>query len=119
MASKNSTLAARAAEPATVDEGPAADTGGHPPEAADAEVVLRLGDLISDDRGEIVFFNDSGVRSLGIVADSGVVDEGVTKSHRTAAGADVSGYHFVTFANGLTLYVEAGIEVMVLGGPAV
>ena len=35
-----------------------------------------MADLVSDDNGEIVFFNDSGFRSLAIRTDAAVVANG-------------------------------------------
>ena len=72
------------------------------------ELELALADLISDDNGEIVFFNDSGLRSLAIRTDAAVVADGRVQAHRTATGEDVSGFKFVRFDNGLTLYFEEG-----------
>ena len=80
---------------------------------------MRLGDLIQDDNGEVVLFNDFGLRALArgdgrrcrrrrLFGDSAV----------TAAGEDVSGFHYVTFDNGLTLYYQDGLEVVVRGEPA-
>ena len=94
---------------------------GQPPEgiASDvAEVELALADLVSDARGEIVFYNDSGFRSLAVRTDRAVVDEGRAGAHVTAAGEDVSGFKFVTFDNGLTLYFEAGLDLIVLSAGA-
>jgi hypothetical protein len=79
-----------------------------------AEVELALADLVSDARGEIVFYNDSGFRSLAVRTDRAVVDEGRAGAHVTAAGEDVSGFKFVTFDNGLTLYFEAGLDLILL-----
>jgi hypothetical protein len=78
-----------------------------------AEIELRTTDLIGDDNGEIVFFNDSGVRTLGITADTPVVADGRIDAHVTAAGADVTGYRFVTFENGPTLFFEDGLNLIV------
>jgi hypothetical protein len=87
---------------------------GQPPEEAPAgaEVELALADLAADANGEIVFFNDSGFRSLAIRTDRAVVAEGRSGAHVTAAGDNVSGFQFVTFDNGLTLYFEAGLHLM-------
>ncbi|MEM7042446.1 MAG: hypothetical protein AAF543_06525 [Pseudomonadota bacterium] len=71
-----------------------------------------LADLISDDNGEIVFFNDSGFRTLSIETDSEVISRGQTESHSTASGEDVSGFNYVTFENGLTLYFEEGLDLL-------
>ena len=77
-----------------------------------AELELALTDLISDANGEIVFFNDSGFRSLAIRTDAAVVANGRAQAHVTAAGDDVSGFKFVRFDNGLTLYFEAGLHLV-------
>jgi hypothetical protein len=78
-----------------------------------AEVELSLEDLISDDNGEIVFFNDSGFRTLSITTQSSVVSNGRASQHSTASGEDVSGFNYVTFANGMTLYFEEGLDLLV------
>jgi len=94
-----------------VGAGPPA--GRSPEEAsASAEVELMLADLVADANGEIVLFNDSGFRSLAIQTDRAVVADGRAGAHVTAAGDDVSGFQFVTFDNGLTLYFEAGLHLM-------
>lgn len=86
--------------------------------AEPAELELALADLISDDNGEIVFFNDSGFHSLAIRTDAAVVANGRTQAHVTAAGDDVSGFKFVRFDNGLTLYFEEGLHLVLASGPA-
>lgn len=78
-----------------------------------AEIELAVADLVGDPNGEIVLFNDSGVRTLGITASSPVVADGRAANHVTAGGADVSGYRFVTFEDGPTLYFEEGLDVVV------
>jgi hypothetical protein len=87
------------------------------PAAEPAEVELALADLISDDNGEIVFFNDSGFHSLSLRTDAAVVANGRTQAHVTAAGDDVSGFKFVRFDNGLTLYFEEGLHLVLTSGP--
>ena len=72
-----------------------------------------MADLVSDDNGEIVFCNDSGFRSLAIRTDSQVVANGQAAAHVTAAGDDVSGFNYVTFDNGLTLFYEEGLHLIV------
>ena len=88
------------------------------PVAEPAELELALADLISDANGEIVFFNDSGFHSLTIRTDAAVVANGRTQAHVTAAGDDVSGFKFVRFDNGLTLYFEEGLHLVLASGPA-
>lgn len=77
-----------------------------------AEVELALSDLISDDNGEIVFFNDSGFRTLAIETESTIVADGQADAHVTAGGEDVSGFNYVTFDNGITLYFEEGMDLI-------
>lgn len=102
---------------ARLNPGPESEPAGAPDsrrsgEEGRADVELTMADLVSDDNGEIVFFNDSGLRSLGISTDAKVVADGQAGRHVTAGGADVSGYRFVTFDNGLTLYYERGVDLI-------
>lgn len=80
------------------------------------EVELAMADLQADANGEIVFFNDSGFRRLAIRTDATVIADGRSGAHRTAAGADVGGFSFVRFDNGLTLYYEGGLDLVVGAG---
>lgn len=74
--------------------------------------ALSLDDLISDDNGEIVFFNDGGYRSLSIDTEAAVLTSGQVKDHMTAAGDNVSGFNYVTFDNGLTLFFDDSLELI-------
>jgi len=78
-----------------------------------AEVVLAMSDLIADEHGEIVFFNDSDLRRLVVKGDAAVVAEGRSAAHTTSAGEDVSGFSFVTFDTGVTLYYQPGLDLVV------
>jgi hypothetical protein len=78
-----------------------------------AEVVLAMNDLIADEHGEIVFFNDSDLRRLVVKGDAVVVAEGRSAAHTTSAGEDVSGFSFVTFDTGVTLYYQPGLDLVV------
>lgn len=80
-----------------------------------AEAELALSDLVADADGEVVFFNDSGLRRLAIATDAAVVGDGRAGVHRTAAGQNVRGFCFLTFDNGVTFYYEAGLDVVVRG----
>lgn len=81
--------------------------------AGSAEVELALADLLSDTNGEVVFFNDSGFRTLALHTDSAVVADGRTQTHVTASGEDVSGFNYLTFENGVTVYFQEGLDVIV------
>jgi hypothetical protein len=77
------------------------------------QVSLRLDDLIRDEHGEVVLFNDSGVRSMAVETNAEVVARGAAEPHVTAAGEDVSGLRFMSFDNGLTLYYQDGLDLIV------
>jgi hypothetical protein len=78
-----------------------------------AEVELAVADLVTDANGEVVIFNDSGFRTLALHADSGVVESGRVAMHVTAGGEDVSGFNYVTFEDGMTVYYPEGLNVSV------
>ena len=77
-----------------------------------AEVELALADLMADANGEVVVLNDSGFRTMAIRAEAGVTAEGRVQSHMTASGEDVSGFSYVTFDNGVTLYYPDGLNLI-------
>ena len=76
-------------------------------------VELELSDLVQDAGGEVVLYNDSGLRALGLIAGEAVVGEGEAGTHVTASGDDVTGFRYVSFANGLTLYYQDGLDLIV------
>lgn len=82
-------------------------------EPGDTFPSLRLGDLIQDEHGEVVLFNDSGLRAMALETDAGVVAQGAAEPHVTASGDDVSGFRYMSFANGLTLYYQDGLDLIV------
>ena len=71
-------------------------------------LMLALDDLVRDQNGEVVLFNDSGLRALALSCHDVVVEEGEAGRHVTAAGEDVSGFRYLAFANGLRLYYQHG-----------
>jgi hypothetical protein len=87
------------------------------PEAASlagvAEVELALADLVGDANGEVVIFNDSGFRTLALHTDATVVADGQVEAHVTASGEDVSGFNYVAFENGVTVYFQEGLDLIV------
>ena len=76
--------------------------------------MLALDDLMRDQNGEVVLFNDSGLRALALSTSTIAVEDGVAGRHVTAAGEDVSGFRFIAFADGLRLYYQHGLEVIIL-----
>ena len=95
---------------------PAGQLVGADVAAPAAEVELDLADLVADANGAVVFCNDSGFRNLAIRTDSKVVANGQAEAHVTAAGEDVSGFQYLTFDNGLTLFYEEGLHAFVASG---
>jgi uncharacterized protein (DUF362 family) len=81
-----------------------------------AEVQLALADLVSDANGEVVVFNDSGFRTMAIRTEAAVTAEGRVQRHVTASGEDVSGFNYVTFDNGVTLYYPDGLDLILEPG---
>src|SRR5947208_2266623 len=63
----------------------------------DGPPQLRLGDLLQDANGEVVLYNDSRLPVMAIDAAAGVVDQGQSGPHVTAAGDDVSGFRYLAF----------------------
>ena len=88
------------------------------PAAVDEPLTLRLDDLLQDSNGEVVLFNDSGIPVVALDAPAGIVDQGQSGPHVTAAGDDVSGFRYVSFANGLTLYYQHGLDLIVRSEPS-
>src|ERR671918_2340041 len=77
-----------------------------------AEVELALADLVGDANGEVVVLNDSGFRTMAIHTEAGVTADGRVQEHVTASGEDVSGFNYVTFDNGVTLYYPDGLDLL-------
>lgn len=89
-----------------------------PPPADDQEtnLVLRLDDMLGDGNDEVVLLTDSGQDQLALATDVEVVATGTAGDHVTADGQDVSGFAFVTFATGMTLFYPGEIELAVCPG---
>jgi hypothetical protein len=90
-----------------------AASGASRTQGISAEIELSLSDLIGDERGEVVLFNDSGFHTLALRTEARVVERGVAQRHVTAGGDDVSGFRYLTFENGLTLYYQEGVDLIV------
>ena len=76
-------------------------------------LVLALDDLLQDANGEIVLYNDSHLPSLALSTTANTVSRGNADFHVTAAGEDVTGYHFVAFDNGKTIYFQDGLDLII------
>jgi hypothetical protein len=80
-----------------------------------ASAALALDDLVRDENGEVVLFNDSGQRALTVATGAKVLEEGEVGRHVTATGEDVSGFRFLVFDNGLKLYHQPGLDLILVG----
>ena len=81
--------------------------------AGAGEVEIALADLVADANGEVVVLNDSGFRTMAVRTHAAVTADGRVKKHVTASGEDVSGFSYVTFDSGVTLYYPEGLDLMV------
>lgn len=112
MASAARTQANAAA--AAEDLLPAAIGSLHQERSEEPPLILALADLMRDQNGEVVLFNDSGLRALAVSADVAVVAEGEAGRHQMAAGEDVSGFRYVVFEGGLKLFYQPGLDLIVV-----
>jgi hypothetical protein len=97
--------------------GEGAGNGDNASDTDAAEAELALSDLVGDANGEVVVFNDSGFRTVLLRTSAAVVAEGEAAKHVTAAGEDVSGFKYVKFANGVTLYFPDGLDLILKSVP--
>ena len=87
-----------------LSEGPdwAAETG-------DA-LVFSLADLVPDEHGEIVLFNDTDA-VIQISTDVPIVETGIAETHVTATGIDVTGMMYSVFEGGPTVYHDTQLDL--------
>jgi hypothetical protein len=83
----------------------AAETASLGSEKSDT-VVLDLKDLLPDSGGEIVI-HSAGLGMIGVSTGQTVTATGMTESHVTAAGENVSGFRYYQLEGGITLYCPA------------
>lgn len=74
-------------------------------------VTLALADMMRDANGEVVLFNDSNLRVVVIETARATVREGVSTAHVTLTGENVSGFRYVTFDDGTTIFFQSGLEL--------
>lgn len=113
----SSETSAPAAEevPVNLPTGVERNTGERNTGEADEELfTLSLSDLIQDANGEIVLFNDSHLRRLALLTEAHELARGEAPHHITATGEDVTGFRYVTFDNGVTLYYQPDLELLVV-----
>lgn len=78
--------------------------------------MLALADLMGDPNGEVVLFNDSGLRSLALALtdDVAILEDGHAGRNVTAAGEDVSGFRYMRFDNGIKLYHQPDLDLVLV-----
>ncbi len=75
-------------------------------------IVLELGDLIANDHGEVVLFNDSAVQTIVLQSSARMVSQGLSKGSQTKDGQSIEGYKYCKFDNGVTIYYPDGLELI-------
>ncbi len=83
------------------------------PDGEETGFRLAVSDLIAGDAQEVVLFNDSAVREVVLESAEAPVAEGEVDGHVTADGIDVSGFRYLRFPQGLTLYHTPDTRVRV------
>ncbi len=91
--------------PASAASLPRADGG-------DGPLTLSLNDLIPDAHGEVVILNHGG-GEIAVITGQEIAASGVEDAHVTAAGLDVTGYAFLTFSGGITVFYPADHQILV------
>jgi hypothetical protein len=94
-------------------EPPAAEPATERTEVDDGRFRLAVADLIAGSAGEVVLFNDSAIREVVLESVEAPLDRGSVDSHVTADGLDVSGFCYLRFSQGLTLYHDPDTRVRV------
>jgi len=83
-------------------------------ERVDEPLTLPLDALLPDANGEILIVNDAGLSGLTLVTGAVVVESGTAADHMTAHGEDVTGFRFLRFAGGPTLYYPADLDLRIV-----
>ncbi len=80
-------------------------------EAADELVSLTLADLLPDEAGEVVLIT-SGDVPVNLLSGEPLTEAGIAPDHVTADGTEVTGLHFYSFENGLTVYSPSDLLIL-------
>jgi len=76
---------------------------------------LSLDELLSNEAGELVL--ESGTPSaVELHAGEALLDAGIKEAHTTADGADVSGFSYMSFASGVTVYYPPDVDLNLVAG---
>jgi hypothetical protein len=83
----------------------------------DGRFRLSVDELIPGRANEVVLFNDSAMREIVLESSRRPSDHGIVDAHVTADGVDVSGFRYVRFADGLTIFHDPDTRIR-LDAPA-
>lgn len=76
-------------------------------------IILPLRGLQPDANGDIVLFDEAGSTAVGVTTGEKVTISGTVHRHVTAGGVDVSGFRFLRFESGVTLYYPAETDMVI------
>ena len=77
-------------------------------------LILSHYDLVPDERGEVVLFNDAGLQTLTISSSAEKVAAGKIGGYVTRSEQDVSGFCFLAFDNGMTIYYPNDLRIQLV-----
>ena len=75
-------------------------------------ITLNIADLLPDNGGAVVLSGEEGA-GIELFSDVSPSASGVSARHTTDAGLDVSGYHYFSFDNGVTVYFPDDLDLLV------
>jgi hypothetical protein len=102
-----------AQQPRWSNQPPAVEAVMERTDVDDGRFRLAVADLIAGSADEVVLFNDSAIGEVVLESAEPPLDRGGVDHHVTADGIDVSGFRYLRFPHGLTLYHDAGTRVHV------
>ena len=73
-------------------------------------LILQLSDLLPDAAGEVVLYASEDL-PVNLESEVALRASGVSDAHVTASGVDVTGLHFYTFEDGVTIYSPQDILI--------
>jgi hypothetical protein len=75
--------------------------------------VLRLQDLIADDKGEIVITVGEGLRTIVLEGDARIVSRGILPGADVGSEDVADKFSYLSLDSGITLYLSFDVEVLV------
>jgi hypothetical protein len=76
-------------------------------------IMLPLRGLQPDANGNVVLLDDAGSTAVGVITREKVTLSGMVDRHVTAGGIDVTGFCFVRFESGVTLYYPVDTDMVI------